>query len=177
MKPIRFNLGETQIQSDPQHNYFQNLNIIWFSINSHSFECIRSMSVTCWNCGEVSVFWISSALCGSDSPDGRYGCSLCCTSALARIGAMTSGVNTLAKSTTEEQCTAYKRMENLGKEHQLSVSHLPAPLRPLQARSWWPGCSGGHSAGWAVCWREVLQAWRESGLQGWWGSPWASWWR
>lgn len=26
---------------------------------------------TCWNWGEVSVFWISSAVCGRDSPDGR----------------------------------------------------------------------------------------------------------
>lgn len=49
------------------------------------------------------MFWISSALCGSDSPEGRYGNSLCWTSELARIGAMISGVNTLAKSTTERQ--------------------------------------------------------------------------
>jgi hypothetical protein len=26
---------------------------------------------TCWNWGEVNVFWISSAVWGRDSPEGR----------------------------------------------------------------------------------------------------------
>lgn len=30
-----------------------------------------NMPRACWNWGEVSVFWISSAVCGSDSPEGR----------------------------------------------------------------------------------------------------------
>lgn len=45
------------------------------------------------------MFWISSAVWGSDSPEGRYGSRRSWTSALARMGAMISGVSTLARST------------------------------------------------------------------------------
>lgn len=47
------------------------------------------------------MFWISSALCGRLSPLGRKGRSLCWTSALLRMGAIISGVHTLARSTAE----------------------------------------------------------------------------
>lgn len=62
-----------------------------------------SVSPTCWNWGELSVLWISSALCGKLSPLGRKGRSLCWTSALARMGAIISGVQTLARSTGGEE--------------------------------------------------------------------------
>lgn len=55
--------------------------------------------LTCWNCGELRVFWISWPLCGRLSPLGKKGSSLCCTSALLRMGAIISGVHTLARST------------------------------------------------------------------------------
>lgn len=55
--------------------------------------------LTCWNCGELRVLWISWPLGGRLSPLGRKGSSLCCTSALLRMGAIISGVHTLARST------------------------------------------------------------------------------
>lgn len=49
------------------------------------------------------MFWISSALCSKLSPEGRKGSSRCWTSALVRMGAIISGVQTLARSTEEEE--------------------------------------------------------------------------
>lgn len=48
------------------------------------------------------------------------------------------------------------------------VPHLPDRW---QARSWWPGCSAGLSAGWAVWgWLPPLPEWTRQGWRGWW--PW-----
>jgi len=71
--------------------------------NEQRRECVCvcvCVCVTCWNWGEVSVFWISSAVWGRLSPLGRKGRSLSRTSALERMGAIISGVHTLARSTT-----------------------------------------------------------------------------
>ena len=54
---------------------------------------------TCWNCGWLTVPLSSSSDCGRLSPLGRCGISLACTSLLARMGIIASGVTAVDKST------------------------------------------------------------------------------
>lgn len=80
------------------------VNSVWWQQGGSAcaLVLIQLLFPTCWNWGELSVFWISSADCGKLSPLGRKGSSLCWTSALVRMGAIISGVQTLARSTGKE---------------------------------------------------------------------------
>ena len=82
--------------------------------------------VTCWNWGEVRVFWISSAVWGRLSPLGRKGRSLARTSALDRMGAIISGVHTLARSTTH---TIYQTNPTTHFLHSVIETHFRLRVR------------------------------------------------
>lgn len=139
------------------------VNSVWWQQGGSAcaLVLIQLLFPTCWNWGELSVFWISSADCGKLSPLGRKGSSLCWTSALVRMGAIISGVQTLARSTGKED-TRWRWWMSVYTFHSLlfffpsalsAVStptpHLLFPEQLTPGHSWWRGCSEGHSAGWA----------------------------
>lgn len=125
---------------------------------------------TCWNWGELSVFWISSALCGKLSPLGRKGRSLCWTSAFVRIGAIISGVQTLAKSTKREKTRSrWCRLNSREREQQ---KKSPASL-PTHPHHWLLSGFSSPADPWAAAAGTFMVArmlWRSLSWMGWWGA-------